>query len=538
MSGFKSSQQRIAIILDEECPREVLDTIANHDYDDDVILSVALGKLFDNELLEIICSRLNKTKEEVDEFVIQTKKANHVKQLSGICTVPWNHVSTNAVGTIRMCCQMINLDKYEGKEAYGTVYKNDGEVLTVEDNISENRNSPAWKRLRKQMLAGEKPSICNLCYQEEDNGIGSRRDWTNDYFSDTLIKAVELTDNDGSIKNEDFPIEYWDLRFGNKCNLACRSCGPTDSDLWYNDWKTIKKTNTFVAPGHGTVTITDDNKTEGDVFEWYDNGNLLENIKKDIKNIKRFYFTGGEPTINHAHRKLLQFCIDNGHAERIDLDYNTNMAGVPSKIFTQWKEFKSVNLGMSIDGIFEHFEYIRYPGKWSSAYKNMVRIDSEDGFERVIAGVSLTLSIMNVLHVLDMQWWMLEQSWERIDPVITIHNLYGPPFYNIQNLTDEQKEYVKVRYEKFINDIKRRWPSAVEHTDRIEEKLKSVVHHMMEIPQNKEDYIKFLSESKILDNARSQDWRDVLPEIDEMIKLCTDKEQRKRNVKLATAGKR
>jgi methionyl-tRNA formyltransferase len=66
MSGFKSSQQRIAIILDEECPREVLDTIANHDYDDDVILSVALGKLFDNELLEIICSRLNKTKEEVD----------------------------------------------------------------------------------------------------------------------------------------------------------------------------------------------------------------------------------------------------------------------------------------------------------------------------------------------------------------------------------------------------------------------------------------------------------------------------------------
>jgi len=538
MSGFKSSQQRMAMILDEECPREVLDTVANHDYDDDVILSVALGKLFDNELLEIICSRLNKTKEEVDEFVIQTKKANHVKQLSGICTVPWNHVSTNAVGTIRMCCQMINLDKYEGKEAYGTVYKNDGEVLTVEDNISENRNSPAWKRLRKQMLAGEKPSICNLCYQEEDNGIGSRRDWTNDYFSDTLIKAVELTDNDGSIKNEDFPIEYWDLRFGNKCNLACRSCGPTDSDLWYNDWKTIKKTNTFVAPGHGTVTITDDNKTEGDVFEWYDNGNLLENIKKDIKNIKRFYFTGGEPTINHAHRKLLQFCIDNGHADRIDLDYNTNMAGVPSKIFTQWKEFKSVNLGMSIDGIFEHFEYIRYPGKWSSAYKNMVRIDSEDGFERVIAGVSLTLSIMNVLHVLDMQWWMLEQTWERIDPVITVHNLYGPPFYNIQNLTDEQKEYVKVRYEKFINDIKRRWPNAVEHTDRIEDKLKSVIRHMMEIPQNKEDYIKFLSESKILDNARSQDWREVLPEIEEMISSCTDKEQRKRNVKLATSGKR
>jgi len=538
MSGFKSSQQRMAMILDEECPREVLDTVANHDYDDDVILSVALGKLFDNELLEIICSRLNKTKEEVDEFVIQTKKANHVKQLSGICTVPWNHVSTNAVGTIRMCCQMINLDKYEGKEAYGTVYKNDGEVLTVEDNISENRNSPAWKRLRKQMLAGEKPSICNLCYQEEDNGIGSRRDWTNDYFSDTLIKAVELTDNDGSIKNEDFPIEYWDLRFGNKCNLACRSCGPTDSDLWYNDWKTIKKTNTFVAPGHGTVTITDDNKTEGDVFEWYDNGNLLENIKKDIKNIKRFYFTGGEPTINHAHRKLLQFCIDNGHADRIDLDYNTNMAGVPSKIFTQWKEFKSVNLGMSIDGIFEHFEYIRYPGKWSSAYKNMVRIDSEDGFERVIAGVSLTLSIMNVLHVLDMQWWMLEQTWERIDPVITVHNLYGPPFYNIQNLTDEQKEYVKVRYEKFINDIKRRWPNAVEHTDRIEDKLKSVIRHMMGIPQNKEDYIKFLSESKILDNARSQDWREVLPEIEEMISSCTDKEQRKRNVKLATSGKR
>lgn len=79
---------------------------------------------------------------------------------------------------------------------------------------------------------------------------------------------------------------------------------------------------------------------------------------------------------------------------------------------------------MSIDGIYEHFEYIRYPGKWNTAYKNMKRIDNNE-FTNLKASVTMTVSIMNVLHLLDMQWWMREQNWNTIDSNIIVHNLYA-----------------------------------------------------------------------------------------------------------------
>ena len=79
-------------------------------------------------------------------------------------------------------------------------------------------------------------------------------------------------------------------------------------------------------------------------------------ISENIENID-YYFTGGEPTINQKHRELLDLIIERGVADRVTLEYNTNMAGIPSKVFEQWKHFKYVQIGMSIDGIYEHLTY-------------------------------------------------------------------------------------------------------------------------------------------------------------------------------------
>lgn len=535
---FRTSDERIEMVMHDDCPYDVLETVVMHDLDTEVVMAVTLAKLFDSKLESYIIKNLDITKEDILKYQDHHGKLTKINDLPGICTIPWNHVSTNAIGTVRMCCQMINMDKKDGEENFGTVFKKDGSALHVNESISRNRNAPSWKSLRKEMLDGKMPDICSLCWKEEANGIPSRREKANKTFSDTLIKALDKTASDGTIKHKDFPIEYWDLRFGNKCNLACRSCGPADSDLWYKDWKDLRKTDSFPTRGAGQVKITKDNKTDSNIFEWYNEDGMIDYIERNIKDVKNFYFTGGEPTINNTHRKLLQYCIDNNHSKNITLEYNTNMAGVPSKIFEQWKKFKEVNLGMSIDGIFEHFEYIRYPGKWDSAYKNITRIDKEAGFENVYAGVSLTLSIMNVLHILDMQWWMLEQKWQRIDPVITIHNLYGPAFYNIQNLTNEQKEYVQKRYNKFINDMFRRWPDQEKYTRRVEANLQSITKHMSSVEQSKEDYNNFFTESKNLDNVRNQDWTQVLPEVYNMIKETNEDMQRIKNVKLATTRKK
>ena len=47
---------------------------------------------------------------------------------------------------------------------------------------------------------------------------------------------VDNTKEDGSA---DCVIKYWDIRFSNRCNLACRSCGTWFSSNWYEDHKKL-----------------------------------------------------------------------------------------------------------------------------------------------------------------------------------------------------------------------------------------------------------------------------------------------------------
>ena len=542
LSIWRSSQDRIKMVIDPDCPRDILEIVITHDLDDDVIFSTLIAKNVDDNLVALVQDKYNLSDAEITKKQEILKLRQTDLRSKVFCVVPWNHVSTTANGTIRMCCQMINSDRLAGEEHYGTVFKDNGNVLTTSDNITTNRNAHAWKKIRKEMLVGKRPAICKLCWDEEDNGIGSKREWTNNTFSELFDTAIEKTEADGSIKHEDFPIEHWDLRFGNKCNLACRSCGPTDSNMWYKDWVALQENNTFYNRGIGDITIDIDKNgkatVDPSIFEWYNQSAILDHLHKNIKSVKRFYFTGGEPTINHTHRKLLDFVIDEGLAKDISLDYNTNMAGVPNAIFEQWKHFKEVNLGMSIDGIYEHFEYIRHPGKWSAVEKNMLRIDNEVGFDNVKAGITMTVSIMNVLHILDMQWWMKEQNWNRIDETIIVHNLYGPVHLNTQNFSNEMKQYITDRYQKFLNDIKRRWVNDHAWYNIVETRLNSILTHMNSVEQNLDNWKSFFYTTEKLDKIRKENWKISLPEIRIMIEYCNGLEARKKNVKLVRAGKK
>jgi MoaA/NifB/PqqE/SkfB family radical SAM enzyme len=539
---FRSADERIEMINHDECPIEVKRIVAEWDLDQDVLFALWLQKLDDKIVNDFLKDRLEFTE---DELIKKQYDHTLTKDLryKVFCSLPWNHVSTNADGSFRMCCQMIH---NHADYPYGSLFKENGEVLTQSDDISQHRNALAWKEIRKQMMEGTDPEICRLCTHEEQNGIGSKRQWSRQKYPELFSKAIEMTQPDGSINNEDFPITYYDLRFGNKCNLQCRTCGPTDSDLWYGNWFKEHPDGKFNYRGHDVLQIVENDqgiyKIKGDVFNWPEKQNpLWDKITTDLPNIDRFYFTGGEPTVNVKHRTLLQECIDRNLAKNISLEYNSNMAGVPSKVFEQWKHFRRVGVGMSIDGIYEHFEYIRNPGKWKTVEKNLRRIDSEEGFDRVDAGITLTLSTMNVLHVLDMLWWHREQDFKRINPAMVIHNLYGPDHFNIQNLPHEAKLYVKERYQKFMIDYKNRWSEnelQTGHTHIVMQRLNAVLDHMFAQEQNEAHWNNLFTEFSRYDKHRKENWKETFPEIVEMLRIINDRKTRKQKVKLTTAGKK
>ena len=536
-SIFRTMQERIAMVTHPDCNEEVLKIVALYDSDPAVIESCAFNAKASVEVIDIICERLKKTKEEIQVAQRSWKRKNNPKFKDSFCVLPWLHAATNSNGSIRACCQMIYNDT---EVPFGNITKDDGTPLTGADNIEQHRNATAWKKLRSDMISGKRHPTCKLCWDEEENNIESKRQQYNAIYNSDIESILDNTSPDGSIDPENFPIKYWDLRFGNKCNIKCRTCGPTDSDQWYSDWIGLGQGDTFKTKDGDVIQIEsiDGKFKTPKVFDWVDDSALWSAIQNNIHNIDRFYFTGGEPTINVRHRQLLQYMIDNNFSKDIILEYNTNMAGVPDSVFSQWRHFKEVHVGMSIDGIYEHFEYIRNPGKWSAVEKNLTKIDSLVELKNITATFTVTISIMNVLHILDMFWWMKEKKFSRIDKNIVTHNLYWPKFYNIQNLPNEVKLIITNSYKQFIDDIYKRWGSDIEWCKKTEQTLNSILTHMNSVEPDLLEFDGYFKRQDALDKLRKENWRESLTNIAKVIDYYNDTQTRKHNVSLETTGKR
>lgn len=543
---YRTPEQRIDMILDPECPREVLETVATFDEDQDVLLSVLRSPVIDDDIVDIVKDRLG----DVYNDLLESKLLREADQ-SSFCTIPWIHAGTNANGSIRACCQMIYTDESSN---VGLIEKDDGTLLNYNDKISKNRNAKFWKMLRSDMLQGKRPSACKLCFDEEDavpHGM-SRRKYANKHFPDVVLNAYEKTKKDGKIKNKDFPIRWWDLRFGNKCNLKCRSCGPSNSDLWYKDYmemadsKKSDKPFTIDLDGERAEIITN---SKGQVEiphmkSWYEGSQLWTDITKNLKHIERLYFTGGEPTINHKHRELLEMIVEKGLAKNIELEYNSNMAASSKSFFDLWSQFKKVVIGMSLDGMDSHFEYIRNPGKWSKTERLLKELDTDPRLDNLEAKVTLTLSIMNVFHVPDFMYWIKEQNFKRLSNEMHIHLVFGPEQYCIQNLPTYLKKEVEDLYNRFITHIWKRWPidTCTQH-DMIwagitETALKQALGQMWAKEQDPSKWEQFKRDTVRLDKIRKEDWKESLPDLAAAIGRMNDAEKRKQRTKLADLSKK
>ena len=520
----RTDQERIDMVLADDCPYEVLYSVANYDTVRAVILAVACNPGSTQLIIDTILSRADISAIELAEYVESYNTETAMQKLSNtFCPIPWNHISTNPEGTVRACCQILDTTESATSFGSGNIIKDDGSVLSSSDNIDDHRNSALWKDLRRQFVKGEKPDLCKLCWSDEHAGGGSHRQRVVRMFPDVPKRALANTSSDGTIRPSDFPIEYWDLRFGNNCNLKCRTCSPVSSNKWYDDYVALSSEESLTSNHSPYIRIEKDVNNKSiiiDSYNWYDNSVLWSSIISSLPNAKRFYFTGGEPTINTKHKELLSIIIDMGLSKNISLDYNTNVAGIPKDMFTLWPNFKSVNLGMSVDGIFEHFDYIRHPGKWPAASRTLGKIDTDITLSNTNASLSVTVSTLNVLHLLDMQWWSIEQKWQRIDPTLSIHHLHLPSMYNIQNLPSEMKFYITKRYERFIADIVRCYPSDYGVVNGIRKNFGSVIHHM-NLHNEKNQWNEFVTFTDRLDKIRNEDWKVSLPELVKMEEYYT-----------------
>lgn len=426
------------------------------------------------------------------------------------CPIPWIFQAVRNNGDIRVCCQA------NVTENQGVVRKEDGSPYNAgRDDMTAARNATLMKEVRKNMLVGEWSQECGRCQQEEAAGLNSRRQYELDNWKFSLDDARYVTAEDGTINEPN--LEYYDLRFGNLCNLACRMCGPTDSHTWYEQWTEYHGSDEY-KDTHGTVKLTrnDNGRLTTNDYDWHGSETFWQQLEANIPNIRHVYMAGGEPMMIERHYEFLQKCIDTGQSKKMILEYNTNMTNLPNRVLDMWTQFKQVRVGCSMDGFGLTVEYQRWPLKWNQAYKNLQKLDEyAQKNPNILAWLACTVTAYNVWHVpLFMKWKLQSSGFVKINstkkrPIITHHVAHGPRRVNIRILTPELKQELVEHYERFIEEFKKEYPEEI--AKNAESILRGIIKYAQgaDYSDKLPEFVKF---TKYLDVARGNNILDIAPE--------------------------
>ena len=370
-----------------------------------------------------------------------------------LCPVPWMSQSLRANGDIRVCCQAQH-------GPTGGILKDDlGNALNAKTaNLSESRNSSLSKEIRKTMMEGNWHPECVRCQTETESGMNSRINYENEIWIKrnnlTWEHLLDHTSSDGTIDTEMIDCTFYDVRFGNLCNLKCRMCGPTDSSQWYDDQAALWGTQ--YKDSHGIVKLVKNEKDkfvpEEDVYNWHESESYWEQMDSQIPQITKLYIVGGEPLLIDRHYEFLQKCVDYGQSSKMTIEYNTNLTNIPTRAWSIWKHFKQVNIGASIDGVGDINHYMRYPSNFDQIHKNLLKLSNAEGNFKI--WIAATINVFNVLHFPEFMEWILLNKISKVNddnwrPIITPHPLHGPKFYNIRMLPAFAKNHIKEKYESY-----------------------------------------------------------------------------------------
>ena len=302
----------------------------------------------------------------------ETRKTGYMTS-STFCVLPWMHLATNASGNLRVCC-----NSTPGKNF---ITKSDSSPYKIyKDNLEEAWNSEVYTNIRKQMINGEQPEMCQRCFREESVGLKSARQAWNDKWQQ----------NKKYTEDAPFEIKYVDLRLGNLCNLKCRMCNPYASNQWVKEWDLVEN-------------ALDQNEYKRlSKMTWPEQEKTWKNLFSIAHTVDEIYLTGGEPTIIKEQHKLLDFFIDNNTAKNIKLKYNTNLTNVPNHLLSKWAKFKRIQLNCSIDATGSLDRYIRYPSNWLNIERNFKRIRQ---LPNANIEIHCTVQMYNILRLQDLIEW-------------------------------------------------------------------------------------------------------------------------------------
>jgi organic radical activating enzyme len=415
---------------------------------------------------------------------------------NAFCVIPWVQLASKPIGTARVCCLMSNSkDIQQGiiKDENGIPYE------FGKDDFDSIKNGKKSREIRLEMLNGHRPSDCMTCWTKEDMGATSKRIVSNRMYEKefNIETARAHTDENGFT---DWEPSYWDLRFGNLCNLKCVMCHPASSSQWYEDYVLLNREEYF-RDGGKTINLKNINgryKDQGE-YDWWNNDIFWNNLEKKIPYLKQVYLVGGEPMLIEPHYDFLQKVIDSGRAGEVTLEYDTNLTAIHKRAFDLWKHFKKIWLRVSLDDYGPQFNYVRFPAKWSQVSKNLESISND--IDNLQLDFSVTWQVLTAFTTPNLLNYLKDFP----NSNISVRILSTPEYFDVAILPSKIKKDLIEIYKNFQQENKN---IKVNHLIKYLE---------TNLEGNDEKLKKFFETVEKLDTIRKTSWKSSFTDLNEKI---------------------
>ena len=356
------------------------------------------------------------------------------------CVVPWTNFQIHTNGDVITCSV--------GKEKLGNINQTDiHEIL---------KKSPILKRIKKNMLNGIPDSNCVFCQYRhiQENSFS----YLKDHYNSKVIKEDIQYDD-----IENFDLRFIDLHWSNICNLRCVMCRPEQSSL------IAKDENITITP----VSKENINK-------------IIDMVCQKQSSIREIYLSGGEPMYIPYNLELLKSITN----KNVPIRVNTNMQwNSNNKIFQELKKFKNVQLTMSVDALYEKFDYIRNGANWKTFSNNLDFIKKECKFDIRIN------TIFSIINAIDLCSVITYFFFEKNIRDITINLCTRPKEIDARNYPKNKKDFILQDINKLIEQIPQNHKNLISN-------LKNCVSHMQQ--PNEHTYKKCLD---YITRTHKQKWQ-------------------------------
>ena len=314
-------------------------------------------------------------------------------------------------------------------------------------------NSSEWIRVREQLSNDEWPEECVDCKIQEESGIKSYRQ-----------RSEDLHVSEPNYGETEVQVKDLQLKLNRACNYSCRHCTVASNSNFIKVGKENPEIAKRLWDDHHFDHIIErhDHKIDIPTPEVIDH--LFENV---LPTVERIEFSGGEPFFHVEMYRFLERMIQDPNIDtsKITLVYNTNMSLTKFKsydICELWEHFKRADITVSMDGTTKLFNYFRQGGDYDQVINNIhSMLQRTNKVEKLLFVCTTTAYHAFYMNEIDFELGLLKKVLERKYQIEVKYRptfVHWPEGLDVVNLSEDTKEtlYNKTANTEFTKEFKLR----------------------------------------------------------------------------------